>query len=226
LPTIGFVHTVHRVIPSLSEITDGLFPQMDQLHYLDESTLKDAIALGGLSADIVRRVCGLVVLAAERSDLVLLTCSSIGPCADIATSLVDVPVLRIDEPMAEEAVGLGRRIGVIATLGSTLGPTVGIIEKCARRTGKQVTIEQVLCEGAFQAAGEGHQEEHDRIVLEGLRRLTDPDDPMDAVVLAQASMARVADKLPSTTKVPILSSPRSGIARAGQVLQQLGTRED
>ena len=72
MAALGLVHTVHRVIEPLSEIAAELFPDIDQIHYLDESTLRDAIQLDGLSPDIVRRVCQLVMLAAERSDLVLL----------------------------------------------------------------------------------------------------------------------------------------------------------
>jgi len=223
--TLGFVHTVHRVINPLSELAAELCPEADQLHYLDESTLKDAIAHNGLTPDITRRVSQLVLLAAERSDVVLLTCSSIGPCVDVAREMVSVPVLRIDEPMAEEAVGVGMQIGVAATLGSTLGPTADIIETCAARAGKQVTVRRMLCEGAFDAASAGRQDEHDRIVLDGLASLIDPADPVDVVVLAQASMARIADLLPRGNDVPVLSSPRSGILRAAQTLRNLPARE-
>ena len=225
LATLGFVHTVHRVIAPLADIATELFPDIEQTHYLDESTLRDAIALDGLSPGIVRRVCQLVMLAAERTDIVLLTCSSIGPCADVARAMVSVPVLRIDEPMAQEAVALGQRIAVVATLGSTLLPTVDMVEACASRAGKQVTVESALCEGAFDAASNGRQQEHDEIVLRRLAGLIGPPDPVDVVVLSQASMARVAEQLPAGNAVPILSSPRSGIMRAGQVLQSLDGQE-
>ena len=222
MPTLGFVHTVHRLIPQLAALTSELFPDVGQTHYLDESTLKEAIALGGLSPDIVRRVCQLVLLAAERSNLVLLTCSSIGPCAEVAAQMVSVPVLRIDEPMAEEAVELGRRIGVIATLRSTLQPTADLVERYAAQAGKVVEIKRVLCEGAFEAAAGGDREEHDRLVLQGLGGLLGPPDPVEVVVLAQASMARVAERLPEGNLVPILASPRSGIQRAGERLRARG----
>lgn len=213
------VHTVHRVIPSLAALAGELLPDVAQLHYLDESVLQDAIARNGLSPDIQRRVCQLVALAAERSDVVLVTCSSIGPCAELAAQMTSVPVLRIDEPMAREAAARGGRIGVIATLGSTLEPTADIVERCAREAGRQVGVQRVLCWGAFEAAAAGRQEEHDGIVLAGLQELLD--EGVSTIVLAQASMARVADLLSQPTPVPILSSPRSGIARAGEVVHRL-----
>ena len=57
------------------------------------------------------------------ADFILFTCSSIGPAVETAATLTDVPVLRVDQPMADKAVQLGKRIGVIATLSTTLEPT-------------------------------------------------------------------------------------------------------
>lgn len=221
MPTLGLVHTVHRVIPGLAELGRELFPELAQLHYLDESVLQDAIREQGLTPDIVRRVCGLVELAAERSDLVLVTCSSIGPCAEVARQLVSVPVLRLDRPMAEAAVLQGATVGVVATLASTLRPTVELVRQCALEADRHVSVRQVLVEGAFAAAAGGDQEAHDRLVLEGLQALTSGPEAVEVVVLAQASMARVAEQMPSESPVPILSSPRSGVQRAGEMLHAM-----
>jgi Asp/Glu/hydantoin racemase len=225
LPTLGFVHTVHRVIPGIADLARELFPDLAQLHYLDESVLQDAVREGGLTPDIVQRVCQLIALAARSSDLVLVTCSSIGPCIEVARHLVAVPLRRIDRPMAEEAVALGRRIGVIATLPTTLRPTVELVEQCALEADVHVSLRPVLCEGAFAAASAGDQETHDRLVLEGLQGLISGPEAVEVVVLAQASMARVVEQLPDNV-VPILSSPRSGIQRAGDQLRTLALGRD
>jgi hypothetical protein len=50
-------------------------------------------------------------------------------------------------------------------------------------------------------------------------------DKVDVVVLAQASMARVADAIPSDEKkVPILASPRLGVAAAKEVMAALASK--
>ena len=46
----------------------------------------------------------------------MVTCSSIGPAVEAGAKLMGVPVLRVDQPMADIAVQTGKRIGVIATL--------------------------------------------------------------------------------------------------------------
>lgn len=221
MATLGFVHTVHRIIPDLATLGRELFPDLQQLHYLDESVLGDAIRQEGLTPGIVRRVCTLIQLAAECSDLVLVTCSSIGPCVDLARQLVTVPVLRLDRPMAEAAVRQGRTIGVLATLASTLRPTVELVQQCALEADRQVTIRPRLVEGAFAAATRGDQETHDHLVAEALQALVLGPEAVEVVVLAQASMARVAQQMPVASPVPILSSPRSGVQRAGERLQAM-----
>ena len=221
MATLGLVHTVRRVIPGLSDLTSELLPDVRQLHYLDESVLQDAIALDGLSADIIRRVRALVQLAAERCEVVLVTCSSVGPAADIAAGECYVPVLRIDRPMAETAVRTAQRIGVIATLGSTLKPTAELVRRCAEQAEREVAVTPQLVEGAFAAASAGDQAEHDRLVQAGLLELLQGDAPAEVVLLAQASMAAVAAQLPPELQERILSSPRGGIVRAGEVLQQV-----
>lgn len=222
MATLGLVHTVRRVIPGLSDLAAELLPDVRQLHYLDESVLQDAIALNGLSAGIIRRVRTLVQLAAERCEVVLVTCSSIGPAADIAAGECYVPVLRIDRPMAQEAVRTAQRVGVIATLGSTLQPTTELVRRCAAEAEREVAVTPLLIEGAFAAASGGDQAEHDRLVLAGLQELLTGAEPVETVLLAQASMAAVAVQLPEALQARILSSPRSGLLQAGEVLRQVG----
>src|SRR5690606_11227394 len=129
------------------------------------------------------------------------------------------PVVRVDEAMTYRAVELGGRIGGAATLRATLDPTVTLIESRARRLGLEREITPQLCEGAFEAVVAGDGALHDRIVSQGLLRLAGG---VDVIVLAQASMARVVDALPpGRITVPILSSPRSAVERAGEALRSL-----
>jgi hypothetical protein len=134
----------------------------------------------------------------------------------VARGLFDLPVLRIDERMAEKAVTSGRRIGAIATLGTTLKPTVELLRGTAARLGRDVAIESCLCEGAFEAVIRGDTETHDQSVGANLLQLAAK---VDVIVLAQASMARVAQSLPpDSTRPPVLSSPELAIAQAREAL--------
>jgi Asp/Glu/hydantoin racemase len=118
--------------------------------------------------------------------------------------------------MADEAVSIGSRVGVIATLPTTLEPTSALVRSRAAIAGRQVEVVTHLCEGAFAALQAGDVATHDAAVVAGLRALLTK---ADAIVLSQATMARVADQIPESEKTaPILSSPRSGLLRARQAL--------
>jgi Asp/Glu/hydantoin racemase len=118
--------------------------------------------------------------------------------------------------MADEAVQRGSRIGVLGTLTTTLEPTAALIRSRASAAGRDVTVDARVAEGAFEALQRGDTSEHDRRVMAVMQELLDR---VDVLVLAQASMARVADQLPSDgRRVPILTSPRLGVERLKSVL--------
>ena len=206
MSTIGFVHTVLSLPPTFSELAHELVPDAEVFHIADETLLGVTRREGRLTPTTRRRVLGYVESAAEAgADLVVVTCSSIGPAVDDSHGFLDVPVLRIDEPMADEAVRLGSRIGVVATLPTTLEPTAQLVRRRAEAAGKDVEVLAHLCEGAFGS------DRHDELVRSGIEAVAAE---TDVVVLAQASMARATVDSP----VPVLSSPRLGMQRVAELL--------
>lgn len=214
---VVLVHTVPGLVPIFQELAKGLPGDVKISNIVDESLLEDAIAAGGLTAGVNRRVVDHILSAADSGAVAILaTCSSIGPAVQIAARLVDVPVLRIDEPMALAAIESGKRIGVLATVASTLNPTVDLLRRCAQRLEKDVELTPVLGDGAFAAMRSGDAATHDEIIREALMDLAAH---VDVIVLAQASMARVVATLePGALSVPVFSSPSSGLAGLASVL--------
>jgi Asp/Glu/hydantoin racemase len=150
------------------------------------------------------------------ADYVLVTCSSMGRAVEASRALVPATVLRVDEPMAELAVATGSRIGVIATLPSTLEPTAALINAKAR-AGKRIELTSQVVEGAFAAVIGGDGARHDQLVGDALREMAKH---VDVIVLAQASMARVVESLrPQDRRVPILSSPRPAVEHLASLLR-------
>jgi Asp/Glu/hydantoin racemase len=216
MTTIGFIHTVLGLPPTFAALADELVPDAEYFHIVDETLLANTRRTGSLTATTRRRVLGYVESAADAgAGLVVVTCSSIGPAVDASRAFLDVPVLRIDEPMADEAVRLGSRVGVVATLATTLQPTAELVERRAIAAGKDVEVDARVCDGAFDALQAGDRDRHDELVRAGLQSLLAD---VDVVVLAQASMARVADTLGDASGVPILSSPRLGMERVAELL--------
>jgi Asp/Glu/hydantoin racemase len=207
--TLGLVHTSATLVPVFAQLCKDKLPGVNVFNIADDSLAKGIIASGSLTPTITRRVASYLESAElAGADYIMVTCSSIGPAVEAGAKLIGVPVLRVDQPMADQAVATGRKIGVIATLRTTLEPTADLISRRAAKAGKKIELTSRLCEGAFDALMSGDAATHDAKVAAALKELSQQ---VEVIVLAQASMARVVDTLPpEARRVPILASP--GIA--------------
>jgi Asp/Glu/hydantoin racemase len=215
--TLALVHTSATLVPMFAELCSKYLPHVKTFNIVDDSLIKNTIACGELTPDTSRRVVNYAGSAQDAgADFILFTCSSIGPAVEAAAMLTKVPVLRVDQPMADQAVQLGKRIGVIATLPTTLAPTSDLVKRRAAAAGKEIVLVSKLCEGAFEALMSGDAATHDKKVGDALKQLSIE---VDVIVLAQASMARVVDTLSeSEKKVPILASPAIAIQHLATIL--------
>lgn len=214
---IAFIHTSPSMIPVFKSLADELLKGKRIFNMVDESLLCDIIDHGRCPAATAKRLVSHVIAADEAgASHILVTCSSMGRAVESSQPLVAATVLRVDEPMAEQAIEIGSRIGVIATLPSTLEPTVDLIKTRAAAAGAAAEITSQVVDGAFAAVISGDGGKHDLLVGEALRALAKR---VDVIVLAQASMARVIDSLqPEDRPVPILSSPRSAVSHLAGLL--------
>lgn len=209
--TLGLIHTSATLIPVFQELAKAHLPDTKLFNIVDDSLVKNIISRGG-KADpaIYKRVLDYVKSAEDSgADYILVTCSSIGAAVEAAAQKTTVPVLRVDQPMADLAVKTGNRIGVIATLQTTLQPTADLVERRAKLANKQIELTAIVCEGAFESLMAGDARRHDQLVADGLKQLSQQ---VDVILLAQASMARVVDTLGEEDKsVPILTSPPNAL---------------
>lgn len=220
MKTVGFIHTALILVEVIKKELSALSLGVNAFHMVDEGLLIDLMKGGGLSPRIIRRLCQHVVSAEETgADIITVTCSSISPAVDVAKRLVGRPVLKIDEPMAEAAVKRGERIGIVATVSTTLGPTSDLLRNKAVELGKSISISTLLCQEAFHAILQGDTERHDRIVIEKAVELAKG---VDLLVLAQGSMARLELPLSQQVKIPVLSSPNLFVEKLKTMLQAPG----
>jgi Asp/Glu/hydantoin racemase len=216
--TLGLVHTSATLVPVFAQLCKEKLPGVNVFNIADDSLVKGIMAAGSLTPTIARRVAAYLESAElAGADYIMVTCSSIGPAVEAAAKLMGVPVLRVDQPMADKAATTGKRIGVIATLRTTLEPTADLISRRAALAGKQIELISRLCEGAFEALMSGQPSVHDAKVAAALKELSQQ---VDVIVLAQASMARVVDTLAAEdTRVPILASPAIAVDYLATVLK-------
>ena len=216
--TLGLIHTSATLVPVFAELCSKYLPNVKVFNIVDDSLIKNTIACGELTKSTSKRVVNYAASAEEAgADFILYTCSSIGPAVEAAAALTGVPVLRVDQPMADKAVQTGKRIGVIATLSTTLEPTSDLVRRRAIAANKEIELISVLCEGAFDALMSGDAATHDKKVGDALKQLSKE---VDVIVLAQASMGRVVDTLDEADKQkPILASPTISIQYIAELMK-------
>jgi hypothetical protein len=207
--TVAFLHTADVHVATFTRLLDELSPGHLSTHVVDESLLSDARERGGVDNELSGRMIARLREAAHGAAVVVCTCSTISGPAESLAAEVGVPIIRVDRPMAEQAVSVGSHIAVIAALESTLGPTVGLINEVADQMDAAPTVELVVVPGAWSLFEAADQAGYSRSIAASVDSL---DPTIDVVVLAQASMASAAELC--TTSALVLSSPRPAVAAA------------
>jgi Asp/Glu/hydantoin racemase len=217
MPTVVAIYTGQGLAEPLQKVFKELIPDCRLVNIIDDSLIHDVIQEGKVTPAVARRLVQYYETGSEiGADVILNTCSSVSEVVDTAQNLFDIPIIKIDELMAQEAVSHYQIIGVIATLPTTLEPTVRLLQSQATKLGKQVSIVEGLAEGAYQALVGGKPKEHDQHILDVARRLSQK---VDAIVLAQGSMARMEKALHEATGKPVLSSPSHGVRAVKAALE-------
>lgn len=213
------IYTGLALAEPLRAVFQELLPEVKLVNIVDDSLIGEVIQAGQVPAGVARRLVQYFHHGEElEADVILNTCSSVGEAADAARSMIATPLVKIDDAMAAKAAIEYGRIAVLATLPTTLEPTMRLIRRKAEEAGKEIELVSGLAEGAFEALSGGRPEEHDRLLLETARRVAES---AEVLVLAQGSMARMESRIREETGKPVLSSPRLGVEAVKAVLESL-----
>ncbi|WP_339316655.1 aspartate/glutamate racemase family protein [Paenibacillus sp. FSL R10-2734] len=219
MKTVVAIYTGQGLADPLKAVFQEMLPDCRLVNIIDDSLIGDVVKAGNVPPGVARRLVQYYHNGEELgADVILNTCSSVGEVVDGARGLIGVPIVKIDDLMAQKAVEGFDRIAVVATLPSTLEPTMRLIRKKAEEAGKEIEIVNGLAAGAFDALVSGRPAEHDDILLQTALRVAEN---ADAIVLAQGSMARMEQKLREATGKEVFSSPRFGVQQVKELLEKL-----
>ncbi|KEZ91377.1 aspartate/glutamate racemase family protein [Lacrimispora celerecrescens] len=220
---IGLIYT--STTPELvenveKEVMGQLGSEAELLSFQDPTILAEVRKAGYVTAVPAARLIGMYMKAVEQgADAILNLCSSVGEVADCvqeAARYLGVPIVRVDEEMCREAVRLGRKIAVMATLPTTLEPTKRTVLRVAREMGKHVEMMEVLVDGAFGL----DQEQFKALMAEHAGKATKE---ADVILLAQGSMAYCESYIADMYGKTVLSSPGFGAKALKAALISKGT---
>ncbi|HBE77636.1 MAG TPA: Asp/Glu/hydantoin racemase [Firmicutes bacterium] len=213
---VAVIHTSFVSVNDLKELFKEIMPQVEMVNIVDDSLLAEVKAHGSITPGIVSRICIYAVQAETLGvDAILNQCSSVGEAVDVARNLIRIPYIKVDEAMAEEAVKIGGKVSVIATVASTMGPSVRLIKNTAIKMDKKLEVKECLVDGALDVLmKEGNQQKHNRMVLDEIEKV---EADSDVIVLAQGSMTVLLPQLQHIKK-PVFTSPRLGVQHVKRVL--------
>lgn len=211
---IACLHTADSNIAVFDAAAEELGLTPDTLSHHSRPDLLSAVtAAGQLTPDIQQQACDALTELAKTADLVLLTCSTLGPAAADAATRSAVPVWRVDEALATQAMAKAGKTRVLYAVETTLQPTKQLFERVSRHP--QAEVEFVLVEGAWKKFMAGDAAGYVQNVAAAADRAFQQG--VDKVALAQASMAGAA----SLTQFGApLTSPRCGLRVAIEHLRK------
>ena len=205
MKSIALSHTVKTVANSFEQKLKDYVGEPVKIHNLwDDFLPNNPNEIGEFT---IENRCRLYndIKSAEMTgaDMIVVTCSTLTPVVNMIRPFVKVPLIAIDDAMGRKAVTCGDRILVLATAGSTEGPMREKLSAEAAKLGKSIQIDFQANAEAFQAMKAVQMERHDAILLDMAKNISG----YDCVVLAQASMAHLDQKIEEICKIPVLSSP-------------------
>jgi hypothetical protein len=205
-PRIALIHATPAAIAPAVAGMNTVFPGAEVWNILDDKLLPDADAQGGVTPHLAERMTRLIDLAlAEGAAGVLLTCSMYGSVA-LATQ-ADVPILAPDEAAFETALaGNYGTVLLVASFESALNDCVARFAEFLQANGSATKVVGETVPAAFVATKAG-----DVIALtEALIAAAKPYvGSVDAVLLAQYSLAPAAAAIEDALGLPVISGPQA-----------------
>jgi Asp/Glu/hydantoin racemase len=219
--TLGVIHAGAFVAPMGAKWHNMIMPEVRLVHICDDTLLEEA-KRGGPGRtpkfNYYRFATYAYFLQETGADLVMLGCSTMNPSVPIARPMIDVPLLNIDWPMMEKAVRDGKRIGLLCTLPTTVPSSTNMLQRAADEAKKKIEIELLYNTEAFVALRAGDVAKHDEILLDMIAKRQND---LDAIVLAQLSMAELDDRTMGKFRIPVYNSGREGWTRAREMLEAM-----
>jgi Asp/Glu/hydantoin racemase len=212
---ISLIHATPLAIAPIAESFKRLWPEATVFNILEDSLTADLKAANGNIAALTTRFSALTRYAVDSgADGVLFTCSAFGPAIEAARAEISVPVLKPNEAMISQALGLGSKIALIATFAPSIAPIIAEFEECARQASKTIELQSFCVPEAWTALQQGDAATHDRLIAEASVAAAD----CEVICFAQFSMTSAAPATQTTSGRPVLTTPDSAVTKLKALL--------
>lgn len=217
---LGIINAALITTGPTNKYAKEIIPEVEVVHWVDDTIQNTNFACepGTIPPEnYVKFVQGALSQQEYGVDMILLACSTFNRAVEYARPMIKMPMIQIDRPMMDLAVQQGSRIGLLATVPTTVPASERLLRLAAQEAGKEIEVKLRLCSEAFQVLKAGDPEKHNDMLLTEIDKLSDE---VDAIVLAQVSMTALEPRL-GKTKVPVYNSGRTAFNYIRKHLESL-----
>ncbi|WP_344755214.1 3-oxo-tetronate kinase [Leifsonella bigeumensis] len=209
-PLVALISATPLAIPPAEAAMAETFCEVEIWNLLDDRLMTEAALQGGLTPELAARMETLIDFAiGQGADAVLLTCSLYGSVAD--GFVAPIPVLAPDRAVFDDVTGSSyQRILVVASFEEALKDSAYRLGKDAAASGRAIEVTGVVATAAMTSAKSGNT----RALVDDLAEAVEPASAgIDAVLLAQYSLAPAREDLERRLGIPVLSGPSSAAVK-------------
>lgn len=185
MTNIAVLHTVPQSIAVLNKKIKDKYQDINIINILDDSILP-ALASKEASAEEIylklQQYCEFAIKA--HAQYMLIACATICPFADYIKDKLDVPVIRIDEAMADFIAKEKHNVHIIGTMNSSLKALPDLIRQKAKNV-------KISCE-AVQTINSASEEEKTALRKKRIyESILNTQENTDCIVFTQASLSNI-----------------------------------
>jgi Asp/Glu/hydantoin racemase len=214
-PRVALLHGTPVAVEPIQRAFASRWPEAETVNLLDDSLSVDRAKDHDLTPRMFERFVELGGYAHRiGADAILVTCSAFGPAIERMARELPVPVLKPNEAMFREAIGRGRRIGMLATFAPSVLTMTEEFDQFVGEAGAKAVLETIVVEGAMDALRKGDAARHNELIAERAGELAH----CDAIMLAHFSTSRALSAVEAVVKTPVLTAPDAAVDRIRSVV--------
>jgi len=207
---IVLIHATFTSIDPIQSAFKEQWPDAETVNLLDDSLSTDLDSGESEPELIEKRILQLGKYGVQiGADGILYTCSAFGRGIDEAKKQLQLPVLKPNEAMFEEAIQIGGKIGMIATFRPSIPSMEEEFEALSQALGKKVQLDSIFVDGAMTALAEGNLAQHNNIIQEASTVFAE----YQTVMLAQFSTSLASKAVADHLGCTVLTSPHSAVRK-------------
>lgn len=214
---IVLLHATPVAMPPVHAAFAANWPEAETVNLLDDGLTIDRGREADLSPTMIDRFVRFGMYGKDMdADGILVTCSAFGPAIDILSAKAGVPVLKPNEAMFQAAIARGKRIGMLATFGPSVGTMTDEFNAYLQEAGLEATLRTIIVDDAIDLLRRGDVDTHNRLVAARAPQLAD----CDAIMLAHFSTSRAAAAVREAVATPVLTAPDAAVLKMKALVQQ------